>query len=566
LLQRSAVTTNNPQADQSEHPGKESFMTKATRVLCSLFVALIWAVPLPAQAQTYVDMFDFVDAKGCCPSYPGVLAQGRDGNIYGTTQNGGTNTFGTFFVVNPSTGLAKLYDFDGTHGQYPQAGLAMGFDGNFYGTTYLGGTTPSLGVLFKLTPGGSLTVLHNFANSTDGAYPRQPPIPAPDGNLYGITGNGTNYYIYRVTPSGTFTPVATPPGYSYAPLLLATDGKLYGVTNYGGTYNGGTVFQLTLGKTPKVKIIYSFGVTPSTGFNPTGALMQASDGKLYGTTPNGGNASGGVLFQVTTAGGYKVLHNFAAAAPATDGYGPVAGLVQGSDGFLYGVNPNGGSAGFGTLFKINTSGSIFQVLHNFDGISGANPTSTPILHTNGKIYGMTMSGGAFHQGVFYSFDNGLKPFASLFVISSGKVGSSVDILGQGFSNATGVKFGTGPGTFAAANDTYMTALVATGSTTGHVTVLEPGGNLVSPQTFKVIPTISGFNPPSGPVGTSVVITGTSFLQTTLVKFGGVKATVVTINSDTQITATVPTGAVTGKVVVATKGGTATSAATFTVTP
>jgi uncharacterized repeat protein (TIGR03803 family) len=294
--------------------------------------------------------------------------------------------------------------------------------------------------------------------------------------------------------------------------------------------------------------------------------MQASDGKLYGTTPNGGSGSGGVLFQVTTGGVFKVLRSFAATPPAADGYGSVAGLVQGSDGFLYGVNPNGGAGGFGTLFKINTTGSTFQVLHNFDGVSGANPTSTPILHTNGKIYGMTMSGGAFHQGVLYSFDNGLKPFASLFVISSGKVGSSVDILGQGFSNATGVKFGTGAGTFVAANDTYMTATLATGGTTGHVTVLEPGGNLASPQTFKVIPTISGFAPSSGQVGTSVVITGTSFLQTTALKFGGVKATVFTVNSDTQITATVPTAAVTGKIVVTTKGGTATSAATFTVTP
>ncbi|HVO62821.1 MAG TPA: choice-of-anchor tandem repeat GloVer-containing protein [Terriglobales bacterium] len=542
-------------------------MTKATRDLCSVFLVLALVAILPAHAQTYTDMFDFLDANGCCPSYPGLLAQGRDGNLYGTTQNGGTHALGTFFVVNPSTGLlSTLYNFDGTHGQYPQAGLAMGFDGNFYGTTYLGGASPSEGVLFKITPGGTLTVLHSFANTTDGAYPRQPPIPAPDGNLYGITGNGTNYIVYRVTPSGTFTPIATPPGYSYAPLLLASDGKLYGVTNYGGTYNGGTIFQLTLGKTPKLKIIYSFGGSAGTGMNPTGGLMQASDGKLYGTTPNGGNSSGGVVFQVTTGGVYKVLHSFAAAAPATDGYGSVAGLVQGSDGFLYGVNPNGGAGGFGTLFKINSTGKTFQVLHNFDGVTGAGPTSTPILHTNGKIYAMTTSGGAFHQGVVYSLDNALKPFASLFVTWSGKVGTSVGVLGQGFSNATAVKFGTGPGTFVAANDTYMTAAVAAGATTGHVTVLEPGGNLASPQTFKVVPTISGFSPSSGPVGTSVVITGMSLSQTTAVKFGGIKATAFTVNSDTQVTATVPTAAKTGKIAVPTKGGTATSAATFTVTP
>jgi len=543
-------------------------MFKAVRNFCSIFLLLTLVAIVPAHAQTYTDMFDFLDANGCCPSYPGALAQGRDGLLYGTAQNGGKYGYGTVFVIDPSTGAVTiLYNFDITDGQYPQAGLAMGPDGAFYGTTYLGGATPPAGVLFRITSAGAFSVIHNFANVGDGGYPRQPPIPAPDGNLYGITGNDTNYVIYRVTPPGTFTPIITPPAYSYGPMLLASDGKLYGVTNYGGTYNGGTVFQLTLGKTPKLKIIYSFGASAGTlGINPNGGLMQASDGKLYGTTPNGGTSSGGVVFQVTTGGVYKVLHNFAAAPPASDGYGSVAGLVQGSDGFLYGVNPNGGAGGFGTLFKINTNGTTFQVLHNFDVVTGAGPTSTPILHTNGKIYGMTTSGGAFHQGVIYSFDNTLKPFASLFVIWSGKVGTSVGVLGQGSSNATGVKFGTGPGTFVAANDTYMTATVAAGATTGHVTVLEPGGNLASPQTFKVVPTISGFAPSSGPVGTSVLITGTSLSQTTAVKFGAVKAPVFTINSDTQLTATVPSGANTGKIVVTTKGGTATSAATFTVTP
>lgn len=513
-------------------------------------------------AQTYTNLFNFLGASGCCPSYPGVLAQGQDGNLYGTTQSGGTHGYGTVFVVNPTAGtITTLYNFDITHGNGPQAGLAMGFDGNFYGTTYQGGSTPA-GVIFKITPGGALTVLYNFMNTTDGAYPRQPPIPAPDGNLYGITGNGTNYVVYRLTPSGTFTAVATPPGYSYAPMLLGADGKLYGVTNYGGTFNGGTVFQLTLGAKPKLKIIYNFNAP--TGSQPGGALIQGSDGKLYGTASLAGNSSGGVVFQLTTGGAYKVLRNFVAAPPATDGYSPTAGLVQGSDGFLYGVNSLGGANGFGTLFKINTTGTTFAVLHNFDKLTGSNPTTTPVLHTSGKIYGMTSGGGVYNQGVFYSFDNGLKPFASIFVTWSGKVGTSVGILGQGFSNATGVKFGTGAGTFVAASDTFMTATVAAGATTGTATILEPGGNLVTPQKFKVIPTISSISPTSGTVGASVLITGMSLSQATAVSFGTVKATTFTKNSNTQITATVPAGAVSSKVKVTTPGGIATSAATFTV--
>jgi IPT/TIG domain len=189
----------------------------------------------------------------------------------------------------------------------------------------------------------------------------------------------------------------------------------------------------------------------------------------------------------------------------------------------------------------------------------------PLLHTNGKIYGLASHGGSHTAyGMIYSLDAGLSPFASQFVIYSGNVGTSIGILGQGFSNATGVKFGTDHGTFVASTDAFMTATVAAGANTGKITVLEPGGNLVTPQMFKVIPTISKFSPTSGLVGTQVVITGVSLTQASSVTFGGVKATSFAVNSDTQLTATVPTGAKTGKIVVKTKGGSATAPGTFTV--
>jgi uncharacterized repeat protein (TIGR03803 family) len=291
--------------------------------------------------------------------------------------------------------------------------------------------------------------------------------------------------------------------------------------------------------------------------------MQASDGKLYGTTSGGGSFSQGIVYQVTTGGAYKVLHNF---QTATEGTGSTTGLVQGSDKFLYGVIEGGGVNGLGSLYKVNTTGTTFAVLHSFDKQTGGTPFSTPTLHTNGTIYGVTHTGGSQNSayGVLYSFDAGLKPFASLVVIWSGKVGTQVGILGQGFSSATGVKFGSGAGTFTVVSDTYMIATVAAGATTGNVTVLEPGGNLITPQVFSVIPQALTFAPPSGPVGTQVVITGMSLTQTTSVTFGGVKATTFTVNSDTQVTATVPTGAKTGKVVVKTKGGSATAPGTFTV--
>jgi len=220
----------------------------------------------------------------------------------------------------------------------------------------------------------------------------------------------------------------------------------------------------------------------------------------------------------------------------------------------------------GTLFKVSTTGKGFAVLHDFETTTGDTPFATPMLHTNGTIFGLTQHGGTPNTGygVLYSFNNNLKPFASLVVIWSGKVGTQVGILGQGFNGASGVKFGTGAGSFTVVSDTYMVATVAAGATTGNVTVLESGGNLVTPQVFKVIPQALKFSPKSGPVGTPVVITGMSLTQTTSVTFGGVKAKKFTVNSDTQVTATVPTGAKSGKITVFTKGGSSTAPGTFTV--
>jgi hypothetical protein len=145
-------------------------------------------------------------------------------------------------------------------------------------------------------------------------------------------------------------------------------------------------------------------------------------------------------------------------------------------------------------------------------------------------------------------------------------GASIGILGQGFTGTTAVSFNGTPATFTVSSPTYLTATVPNGATTGSVTVTTPSGKLTSSHKFRVTPVILSFSPTTGSVGTSVVITGTSLLQTTKVTFGGVGATAFTVNSDTQVTATVPTGAKTGKIGITTQGGTAQSATNFTVTP
>ena len=527
---------------------------KLHRTLLTAVFALLCAAL--SQAQTYTDMHDFTGTDGCCSFYPGMLAQGEDGNIYGGTPSGGKLGGGNIFKITPSGTYTDIFDFDGTHGEFPEAGISLATDGNFYGSAYQGGANHA-GVLFKVTPSGTYTDLYDFTNTTDGAFPRVPPVQAQDGNLYGVTGNGTVAVLYKLTTAGVFSIVTTLASQSYSPLILANDGNMYGMTLFGGTFNQGTIFQFSPA-TKKLKTIFNFHTEGS----PHGPLMQGVDNALYGTCAGGGTGSGGAVFRVTTGGVYKVLVNFTSGG--VNGSTPFSGVVQGSDKFLYGVTQNGGANGIGVFFKVSTTGTGYTVLRSFDTTTGDSPSTTPLLHTNGKIYGMTSHGGAhLPDGVFYSMDVGLQPFVAPLVLHSAKVNASVGLLGQGFVTANSVLFGTGAGTLTVTNDTFATGKILSGATTGLITVKESAGNLTTLQNFKITPTISNFTPTSGPVGTLVTINGTALKQATAVKFGTVVAT-FSVVSDSQVTATVPTGAVTANISVTTPGGTATSVATFTV--
>ncbi len=249
-----------------------------------------------------------------------------------------------------------------------------------------------------------------------------------------------------------------------------------------------------------------------------------------------------MVFKITPTGKLTVLHNINGT---TDGEGPFAGLVQATDGNFYGTTSSGGTTSQGTVFRISpTKPYPYKVLYSFDGTTGANPYVTLLQHTNGILYGDTYSGGMAGEGTFYSLNLGLKPFVSL-VSASSKAGKTVEVLGQGFKGATGVSFNGTAATFKVLSDTYLTATVPNGASTGSVTGKTPGGTLTSNKQFRVTPQILSFNPTSGKVDTPVVITGVSLTQTTKVTFGGVKATTFTVNSETEVTATVPTGAKTG---------------------
>ena len=530
-----------------------------------------------AQAQTYTPLYSYGSHTGD-PKNPvtnGLMAQGHDGNLYTTTSMGGATNGGGAFNITTAGSLTKLLDFASNEGSI--GGLALGFDGNFYGTTS-GGGTANAGTVFKLTPAGLRTTLWSFTSFNDGANPSYAPLQGQDGNFYGVNPdnrNGDYGLIYKMTTKGALTvrgDFTSTNGNNPNLPVLGMDGNFYGTTRFGGingtgcTIGCGVVYKMAA--SGKITVLHNFAGYPNDGSLPVGVLVQANDGTLYGTAYQGGANNQGIVFKITTAGAYTLLYSFNDVA-GSDGIHPWVGLALGTDGNLYGT-AQGGKHNAGVLFKITPAGQE-SVLYSFCAVSGCADgffPQTPILqHTNGKFYGSVESGGAsgLNGGVFYTLDMGLKPFAGL-VTWQGAAGKIVEILGQGFTGTSKVSFNGISATFSVVSDTYLTVTVPATAATGFITVTTPSATLTSNRVFLVTPKVVSFSPTSGLVGASITITGAGFTGATKVTFGGVNAPGFIVNSGTQITATVPVGAKTGKIQVTTAGGVASSAASFTVLP
>jgi uncharacterized repeat protein (TIGR03803 family) len=341
------------------------------------------------------------------------MIQAADGNFYGTTSQGGGANAGTVFQLTPAGVLSQVYAFTGgADGGYPYAGLVQGTDGNLYGTTSQGGAG-GVGTIFQVTSSGALTVLYSFTGGTDGASPYAGLVQGTDGNFYGTsssggaTGVGT---VFQITAGGAFAVVYTFTGAAdgaspYAGLVQGTDGNFYGTASSGGASSAGTVFQLT--PSGGFTVLYSFTGGADGGF-PVGSVIQASDGNLYGTTYQGGNVNAGVVFQLAPSGSLNILYTFTGAA---DGAYPYAGVIQGADGAFYGTALLGGdpNAGAGTVFRVTAAGS-FNVLHAFTGATdGANPAAALTIGTDGNFYGTTYAGGAAGGGTAFLISSVVTP-------------------------------------------------------------------------------------------------------------------------------------------------------------
>ena len=490
-----------------------------------LLLCLVATDLVTVTAQTFQTLGSFDGPNGIEPFYMSPV-QGTDGNLYGTTYAGGilncVSKFGcgTVFKVTGNK-LASLYKFhcqksNCSEGLFLWSGLVLATDGNFYGVTENGGPFKNCvlgcGTLFRITRDGKLTTIYSFCslqNCEDGANPLAPLIQGSDGYLYGTTNAGGAYQggtIFKISMTGAVTALYSfgcsgcSPG--IGPLVQGQDGDFYGTAGNGLF---GTIFKVS--PSGRFTTLYTFcSQANCADGNGAQALLLATDSNFYGATPFGGlkncgNYQGGgcgTVFKMTPAGKFSTLYRFCEQSDCADGATPWAGLIQATDGALYGTTSEGGDlgnpkcaaqvVGCGTIFRFMSTGSL-ETVYRFDSPSdGYQPTGGLVQRTNGDFYGTTQYGGngGENYGTVFRLSTGLQPFVA-FVRSSGKVGHSSGILGQGFTGATSVSFNGIFAKFTVISDTFVKATVPSGATTGYVSVTTSSGKLTSNVPFRVLP-------------------------------------------------------------------------------
>jgi uncharacterized repeat protein (TIGR03803 family) len=406
-------------------------LSNGSRARFARYVAYALLVPCAVTfgilpAQTLTKLHDFGGAEGQSPS--AVLIQGTNGNLYGTTAGAVPNIGSTIFEITTSGTLTTLHRFceqEGCQdGRLVVAPLIQTKGGNFYGTAERGGAYRG-GAIFEITPGGALTTLVSFCYQADCSYGSEPAaglVQAPSGKLFGTTtqggsgagpyGNGT---VFSFIPGGALTTLYSfclqagcPDGSLPGDFIHARNGSFYGATLTGGTgSNGGTVFEIT--PSGSLTTIYNFcSISGCRDGQYPSVLFQAANGRFYGVTSTGGNASNdGTVFELTSEGTLTTLHSFNGAEGAFP-----TGLIEASDGNFYGTTQIGGTQNAGTVFKMTPSGD-FTPLYSFCSqtscVDGQNPYAGLVQADDGNLYGTTAFGGVNGAGTVFKLLLGLAP-------------------------------------------------------------------------------------------------------------------------------------------------------------
>lgn len=300
-------------------------------------------------------------------------------------------------------------------GAYPVGQLANN-GGVIYGFTQYG--VNGSGSFFKMTTAGTVTTIKEFAGGAGNpSYPNAGPVVANATTFYGTSlyggtsGLGT---VFSITTTGTivilhsFTGGVADGQYCYAGVTIGSDGKLYGTTINGGTKNQGTVWSMTT-TGGSFTVIHSFDATVD-AYYPYMGVTEASDGMLYGTVYYAAGFNGGVYRLTKDGVTYSFLHGFSGGDPA--GYYPFSDLARANDGKLYGTCIYGGANGLGTIFKVDPGSGSVTAAWAFDGYTGAfpswsygtNPQNRMTVGTGNLLYGVTHEGGMNGFGAIFKFD------------------------------------------------------------------------------------------------------------------------------------------------------------------
>ena len=383
-------------------------ISRITAILAFAGLLMLFATQ-PAPAQTLKALYSFTGAADGGDPFPAVMRDAA-GNLYGTTDYAGAAFAGVVFKVSKTGQETVLYNFCSlsgcTDGQYPYAPLVRdATTGNLYGTTQYGGTA-NLGVVFKLSATWKETVLHSFTGAADGALPYGGLFRDKAGNLYGTTESGGTAnlgVVFKISKAGKETVLHSFTGTvndgsepASASFYMDANGNLFSVTSHGGTANEGVLYKLS--PKGKLTVLHSFTAGTADGCYPYGTPAVDAHGNMYGGTGGCGTSNLGVVWKVSKNGAEAILHNFAGAS---DGQSPLAGVILDAAGNIYGTTNTGGASGFGTAFEVNKNGK-FILLHTFTGgTDGKYLYGGLILDPKGRIYGTTINGGTGGYGTVW---------------------------------------------------------------------------------------------------------------------------------------------------------------------
>ena len=400
-----------------------SFVKLYVVVCLALLVRMVfWPVAVEAATLTSLYSFCTRSSNAGAPETPACLDGTTPssqllqiGNqLYGTTTYGGSGNQGTLFSISTTGVFKTLHNFcpnteSCSDGALPGQSLALGANGDIYGVTTTGGGNGIQGVLFKISPGGAFTTIHQFCSKSacvDGATPVSV-VSDSKGDLYGTTVAGGLYRdgtVFKLAGSGKFQILYNfcsakncTDGVEPGPLVLGRGGMVFGTTGEGGANQAGTVFRMTPAGALTTLHAFCAQKNCTDGAQPNSPLVEDKDGNFYGTTARqGGSANVGTIFRINYAGALTTLHSFCAERHCPDGENAGGGLTLASDGSLYGAAVSGGVYYNGLIYNITTAGK-YSIVYDFCSLrgcfDGTFPTVPPTIGTDGKLYGTTAGGG-----------------------------------------------------------------------------------------------------------------------------------------------------------------------------